>query len=137
MTFRLAALALLTVVILGPAHGAALTQAEAVFLGELVTAATVLERRCSGYEANGAGGVQRGAKLLGSPAAAMAMISAYDAAIKANDSEPYDATKFRAEVSDASRDISSRVRAHLTKHPREACAEYGDRSVSHGLLRRY
>jgi hypothetical protein len=43
----------------------ALTDAEATFLDQLVTAATVLERRCTGYEVNGTGGVQLGAQLLG------------------------------------------------------------------------
>jgi hypothetical protein len=43
----------------------------------------VLEQRCTGYEVNGAGGVQYGASILGSPNAAMAMIDAFDAAIAA------------------------------------------------------
>ena len=60
-----------------------------------------LEQRCTGYEVNGAGGVQLGARLLGSPDAAMAMIGAYDAAIKALDGQAYDTSKFRPEVTEA------------------------------------
>ncbi len=83
----------------GPARAAALSDAEATFLDQLVTASVVLEQRCDGYEVDGAGGVQLGARLLGSPEAAMAMIDAYAAAIKARDGETYDPGKFRPEVS--------------------------------------
>ncbi len=67
----------------------------------------------------------------------MAMIDAYDAAIKAHDGENYDTGKFRPEVSEAAGKISNRVRADLMNSPKEACADYGDTSVAHGLLRRY
>ncbi len=97
----------------------------------------MLEQRCSGYEANGAGGVQLGAGLLGSPDAAMAMIAAFDAAIKAHDGNDYDRFKFRPEVSEAAGETFSRVRADLIKSPKAACADYGDTGVTRGLLRRY
>jgi hypothetical protein len=116
---------------------ATLTDAEATFLDQLVTAAAVLVRQCTGYEANGIGGVQQGARLLGSPEAAMAMIAAYDAAIKAHDGEDYDPSKFRPEVFEAASKTSNRVLATLRKNPEAACADYGDTSVAHGLLRRH
>ena len=84
MKIKLSAIALLAVIMPGQARAATLTDAEATFLDQLVTAAAVLEQRCTGYEVNGAGSVQLGARLLGSPDAAMAMINAYDAAIKAH-----------------------------------------------------
>ena len=90
MKIKLSVIALLAMS--GPvqARAATLTDAEATFLDQLVTAAAVLAQRCTGYEVNGAGGVQRGARLLGSPDAAMAMINAFDAAIKAHDGQDYD-----------------------------------------------
>jgi hypothetical protein len=97
----------------------------------------VLERRCTGYEVNGVGGVQLGARLLGSADAAMAMIAAYDAAIKAHDGEDYDPSKFRPEVFEAANKTSNRVRADLIKNPKAACADYGDTSAARGLLKRY
>lgn len=121
----------------GLARAATLGDAEAVFLDQLVTASVVLEQRCDGYEADGVGGVQLGARLLGSPDAAMAMIDAYAAAIKARDGESYDPGKFRPEVSDAAARTFKRVRADLISDPKRTCAEYGDAGVDRGLLRRY
>ena len=137
MKLKLSAIALLTMIMPAQARTATLTDAEATFLDQLVTAATVLERRCTGYEANGVGGVRLGARLLGSADAAMAMIGAYDAAIKAHDGKDYDPSKFRPEVSEAASKTSNRVLAALTKNPEAACANYGDTSVAHGLLRRH
>jgi hypothetical protein len=137
MKLKLYALALLAMIMPVQARAATLTGAEATFLDQLVTAAAVLEQRCIGYEANGAGGVQLGARLLGSTDAAMAMIGAFDAAIKAHDRSDYDSTKFRPEVLEAASETSRRVRADLLKNPGAACAHYGDSSVSSGLLRRY
>jgi hypothetical protein len=137
MKLKLSALALLAMIAPAQARAATLTDAEATFLGELVTAGTVLERRCPGFEANGAGGVRLGARLLGSPDAAMAMINAYDAAIKAHDGTSYDVSKFRPEVSEAAGKISNRVRSDLIKHPTAACAHYGDAAAARGLLRRH
>ena len=137
MKLRLSAIALLAMIMPAQARTATLTDAEATFLDQLVTAATVLERRCTGYEVNGIGGVQLGANLLGSTDAAMAMINAYDAAIRAHDGNDYDPSKFRPEVSEAASETSNRVRAALMKNPKAACADYGDTSVAHGLLRRY
>ena len=134
MKFRLSAIALLAIIV--PAQ-AALTEAEATFLDQLVTAAAVLEQRCTGYEVDGASGVQHGARLLGSADAAMAMIGAFDAAIKAHDRDAYDPSKFRPEVYEAAGKTSKRVRADLIKNPKAACADYGDTSVERGLLRRY
>jgi hypothetical protein len=90
MKLKLSAIALLAMIVPGPARAASLSDAEAAFLDQLVTASVVLEQRCDGYEVDGAGGVQLGARLLGSPEAAMAMIDAYAAAIKARDGETYD-----------------------------------------------
>ncbi|WP_228749146.1 hypothetical protein [Bradyrhizobium sp. BR 10261] len=121
----------------GPSRAAALSDAEATFLEELVTASVVLEQRCVGYEVDGAGAVQLGARLLGSTDAAMTMIDAYSAAIKARDGESYDPGKFRAEVSEAAAKTFRRVRADLIRNPNRACADYGDAGVDRGLLRRY
>ena len=118
-------------------RAATLTAAEATFLDQLVTAGTVLAQRCTGYEEFGADGVQRGAELLGSPEAAMAMIAAFDAVIKAHDGNDYDPSKFRPEVFEAASKTSNRVLAALTKNPKAACADYGDTSVTNGLLRRH
>jgi hypothetical protein len=137
MNLKLSAIALLAVMIPAQARSATLTDAEAAFLDQLVTAATVLGQRCTGYEVNGAGGVQQGARLLGNPNAAMAMIAAYDAAIKAHDGQDYDPSKFRPEVFDAASKTSKRVLAALMKNPEAACADYGGTSVAYGLLRRY
>jgi len=136
MKLKLSAIVLVAIL---PAHGRAaiLTDAEATFLDQLVTAAAVLEQRCTGYEVNGAGGVQYGASILGSPNAAMAMIDAFDAAIKAHDGNAYDPTKFRAEVLEAAGKTFKQVRADLIKNPKAACADYGETSVGHGLLTRY
>ncbi|MCP1768058.1 hypothetical protein [Bradyrhizobium japonicum] len=124
-------------IVSGPARAAALSDAEATFLDQLVTASGVLEQRCDGYEVDGAGGVQLGARLLGSPEAAMAMIDAYAAAIKARDGESYDPGKLRPEVSDAAAKTFRRVRTDLVRDPKRACADYGDAGVDRGLLRRY
>ena len=67
----------------------------------------------------------------------MAMIGAFDAAIKAHDGNDYDPSKFRPEVSEASGKTFNQVRADLIKNPKAACADYGDTSVARGLLRRY
>ena len=67
----------------------------------------------------------------------MAMIAAYDAAIKAHDGSDYDSSKFRPEVFEAASKTSNRVLAALMKNPEAACADYGDTSVAHGLLRRH
>src|SRR6202035_2977042 len=135
MKLKLSGIALLAMTMPAQTRTTTLTDAEATFLDQLVTAATVLERRCTGYEVNGIGGVQLGARLLGSVDAAMAMIGAYDAAIKAYDCKDYDPGKFRPEVSEAAGTTSNRVRAALMKNPEAACADYGDTSVAHGLLR--
>ena len=135
MKFKLSAIALLAMIV--PAQARTLTDAEATFLDQLVTAATVLEQRCTGYEVDGVSGVRLGARLLGSADAAMAMIGAYDAAIKAHDRNAYDPGKFRPEVYEAAGKTSNRVRADLIKNPKAACADYGDTSVERGLLRRY
>jgi hypothetical protein len=137
MKLKLSALALLAMIVPAQTRTATLTDAEATFLDELVTAAAVRVRQCTGYEANGVGGVQRGAELLGSPEAAMAMIAAYDAAIKAYDGEDYDRSKFRPEVFEAASKTSKRVLAALKKNREVACADYGGASVGHGLLRRH
>ena len=130
-------IALLAMIVPGQARAEMLTDAEAAFLDQLVTAAAVLEQRCTGYEVDGAGGVRLGARLLGSPDAAMAMIAAYDAAIKAQFGNDYDPAKFRPEVSKASSQTSRRLKADLVKDPKAACADYGETSVERGLLRRY
>ncbi|MDI3564165.1 hypothetical protein [Bradyrhizobium sp. Arg816] len=135
--FKLPAVAMLAMIVSGPARAAALSDAEATFLDQLVTASVVLEQRCDGYEVDGAGGVQLGARLLGSPEAAMAMIDAYAAAIKARGGESYDPGKFRPEVREAAGKTFRRVRADLIRDPKRACADYGDASVDRGLLRRY
>ncbi|MET3364417.1 hypothetical protein ABIF60_005812 [Bradyrhizobium japonicum] len=101
MRIKLSAVAMIATIVSGPAQAAALTDAEATFLDQLVIASVVLEQRCDGYEVDGSSSVQLGARLLGSPDAAMAMIDAYAAAIKARDGESYDPRKFRPEVSDA------------------------------------
>jgi hypothetical protein len=137
MKLELSAIALLAMILPAQARAATLTDAEATFLDQLVTAAAVLEQRCTGYEVNGAGGVQLGARLLGSTDAAMAMIGAFDAAIKAHDRSDYDSTKFRPEVFQAASETSRRVRADLIRNPDAACARYGDSGVTSGLLRRY
>ena len=137
MKLKLSAIALLAMITSAPARAATLTDAEATFLDQLVTAAAVLEQRCTGYEVDGTGGVQAGASLLGSPNAAMEMIAAYDAAIKANDGNTYDPTKFRPEVFEAATQTFKRLQAELIKNPKEACADYGNAGVSNGLLRRY
>ncbi len=138
MKLKLSAIALLAMIMPAQTRAATLTDAEATFLDQLVTAATVLVvRQCTGYEANGVGGVQRGAQLLGSPEAAMAMIAAYDAAIKAHDGNDYDPSKFRPEVFEAASKTSNRVLAALMKNPEAACADYGNTSVAYGLLRRH
>jgi hypothetical protein len=136
MSYKLSVIMLLAIL---PTHAraATLTDAEATFLDQLVTAAAVLEQRCTGYEVNGTGGVQHGARLLGSPNAAMAMIDAFDAAIKAHDGNDYDPSKFRPEVSEAAGKTWNQVRADLIKNPKAACAEYGETSVERGLLRRF
>lgn len=118
-------------------RAASLTAAEAEFLDQLVTAAAVLEQRCPGFEANGAGGVQHGARLLGSANAAMDIIGAFDAAIKAHDGEHYDRTRFRPEVAEAAGKTFTQVRAELIQNPKAACADHGEAGVARGLLRRY
>ena len=137
MKLKLFAIALLAMIMPAQMRAATLTDAEATFLDQLVTAAAVLEQRCIGYESNGAGGVQLGARLLGSTDAAMAIIGAFDAAIKVYDGKDYDPSKFRPEVSEAAAKTFKRLKADLIKNPTEACAEYGDASLTRGLLRRY
>jgi len=137
MKIRMSAVAVLAILLPGSAGAATLSDAEATFLDQLVTASVVLEQRCDGYEVDGSGGVQLGARLLGSPEAAMAMIDAYAAAIKARDGESYDPGKFRPEVSDAAGETFRRVRTDLIRNPKRACADYGETSVERGLLRRY
>lgn len=137
MKIKPSAIVLLAMIASGPARTATLTDGEATFLDELVIAGAVLEQRCTGYEVNGSGAVQLGARLLGSPDAAMAMINAYDAALKAHHGQDYDPGKFRLEVSEVAGERSERIKAALIKNPKEACADYGDSSVSRGLLRRY
>ncbi len=136
MKLKLSAIVLLAIL---PAHAraATLTAAEAEFLEQLVTAAAVLEQRCTGYEVDGTGGVRYGARLLGNPNAAMAMIDAFDAAIKAHDGQAYDFSKFRPQVSEASGRTFKQVRAELVRNPKAACASYGDAGVERGLLRRF
>jgi hypothetical protein len=137
LKITLSVVAMLATIVTGPLQAATLSDAEATFLDQLVTASVVLEQRCDGYEVDGAGGVQLGARLLGSPEAAMAMIDAYAAAIKARDGESYDPGKFRPEVSEMAGKTFRRVRADLIRDPKSACADYGDASVDRGLLRRY
>jgi hypothetical protein len=137
MKLKLSVIAVIAMIVPGPAQAAALSDVEAVFLAQLVTASAVLEQRCDGFEVDGAGGVQRGARLLGSPEAAMAMIDAYAAAIKARDGESYDPGKFRPEVSEAATKTFRRVRTDLIRDPKGACADYGNAGVDSGLLRRY
>src|SRR5947209_5992869 len=137
MKIKLPLVAMIATVVSEPARAATLSDAEATFLDQLVTASAVLEQRCVGYEVDGAGGVQLGARLLGSPGAAMAMIDAYAAAIKARDGESYDPAKFRPEVSDAAGNTFKRVRGDLIRSPKGACANYGDAGVDGGILRRY
>ena len=137
MKFALTVFAVLALIVSGSVRAAPLSDAEATFLDQLVTAAAVVGQRCVGYEADGAGGVQLGARLLGSPNAAMAMIDAFSAAIKAHDGESYDPGKFRPEVFDAASMTIKRVLADLDRDPQGACASYGDASVDRGLLRRY
>ncbi|MBR0775138.1 hypothetical protein JQ625_09850 [Bradyrhizobium diazoefficiens] len=141
MKTRLPAAAMLAMtvpgIMSGPARAATLNAAEATFLDQLVTASVVLEQRCAGYEVDGAGSVKLGARLLGSPDAAMATIDAYAAAIKARDGASYDPGKYRPEVSEMAAQTFRRVRADLIKDPTGACARYGDASVDRGLLKRY
>jgi hypothetical protein len=137
MKIKLSAIALLALIVSGQARAAMLTDAEATFLDQLVTAAAVLNQRCTGYEVNGTGGVQHGARLLGSPDAAMAMIDAFDAAIKAHDGDNYNLNKFRPEVFEAASKTSKRLQADLIKNPEGACTDYGESSVAGGLLKRY
>jgi hypothetical protein len=137
LKITLSAVAMLAMIVSEPARAGALSDAEATFLDQLVTASVVLEQRCDGYEVDGAGGVQLGARLLGSPEAAMAMIDAFSAAIKAHDGESYDPGKFRPEVFEAASKTIKRVLAELIKDPKGACADYGDASVDRGLLKRY
>ncbi|MGY3239147.1 hypothetical protein ACVWZ4_000236 [Bradyrhizobium sp. USDA 4472] len=137
MKIKLSVVITLAALVSGSSQAATLSDAEATFLDQLVTASAVLEQRCVGYEADGAGGVQLGARLLGTPNAAMAMIDAYSAAITARNGESYDPGKFRPEVSDAAGKTFSRVRTDLIRNPERACADYGSASVDRGLLRRY
>jgi hypothetical protein len=136
MKLKLSAIALLAMIMPAQTRAAALTDAEATFLDQLVSAGAVLTRQCSGYEVNGADGVRRGAMLLGSVEAAMAMIDAFDAAIKAHDGNAYDPRKFRPEVFEAAGKTSNRILADMMNDPEAACADYGDASVANGLLRR-
>jgi hypothetical protein len=137
MKIKLSAIPLIAMIVSGQARAAMLTDAEATFLNQLVTAAAVLNQRCTGYEVNGTGGVQLGARLLGSTDAAMAMIDAFDAAIKAHDGNDYNPSKFRPEVLEVASKTSKRLQADLIKNPEEACTDYGESSVAQGLLRRY
>ena len=137
MKIKLPAVAVLATLVSEPSRAGTLSEAEAIFLDQLVTASVVLEQRCDGYEVDGSGSVRLGARLLGSPEAAMAMIDAYGAAIKAFDGEAYDSGKFRPEVFEAAAGTFRRVRTELIRNPKRACADYGDASVDRGLLRRY
>jgi hypothetical protein len=137
MKIKLSAIPLIAMIVSGQARAAMLTDAEATYLDQLVTAAAVLNQRCTGYEVDGTGGVQLGARLLGSTDAAMAMIAAFDAAIKAHDGNDYNPSKFRPEVLEATSKTSRRLQADLIKNPEEACTDYGESSVAQGLLRRY
>ncbi|QAU48296.1 hypothetical protein [Bradyrhizobium guangzhouense] len=137
MKFKWSVVVPLALIATAPARTAPLSDAEATFLDQLVTAAAVVGQRCIGFEADGAGGVQLGARLLGSPKAAMAMIDAFSAAIKAHDGESYDPGKFRPEVFEAASKTIKRVLADLDRDPKGACTEYGDASVDRGLLKRY
>lgn len=137
MNVKLPAVAVLALIVSAPAQAATLSEAEATFLDQLVTASVVLEQRCGGYEVDGSGSVQLGARLLGSPDAAMAMIDAYASAIKAHDGESYDPGKFRPEVAEAARRTFRRIRTDLIRNPKRACADHGESSVARGLLRRY
>src|SRR3954463_2829510 len=125
MKRKLSAIMLLAIL---PTHAraATLTDTEAIFLDQLVTAAAVLEQRCTGYEVNGTGGVQYGARLLGSPDAAIAMIDAVDAAIKAHDGNDHDPSKFRVELSEAAGKKWNQIRTDLIKSPSAACTDYGE-----------
>ena len=67
MKIKMSAVAVLAILMPGSARAATLSDAEATFLDQLVTASVVLEQRCDGYEVDGSGGVQLGARLLGSP----------------------------------------------------------------------
>ncbi len=58
MKLKLSAIVVLAISLSAPARAATLTDAEATFLDQLVTAGAVLAQRCTGYEVNGAGGVQ-------------------------------------------------------------------------------
>ena len=62
MKIKLSVVAMLATIVpgvmSGSARAAALSDAEATFLDQLVTASVVLEQRCDGYEVDGAGGVQ-------------------------------------------------------------------------------
>jgi hypothetical protein len=136
MKLKLPAIALLAMIMPTQTRGATLTDAEATFLDQLVTAGAVLSQQCPNYEIDGAGMVQRGAQLLGNPEAAMAMIAAVDAAIKAHDGEPYNSAKFRPEVFEAASQTARRVLAELKKDPDTACVDFGDTSVANGLLER-
>lgn len=137
MKIKLSIVAMLVTIASGRSRATTLSDAEATFLDQLVTASAVLEQRCVGYEVDGAGGIQLGARLLGSPNAAMAMIDAFSAAIKAHDDESYDPGKFRPEVFEAASKTFKRVRTDLIGDPKGACADYGDSSVDRGLLLRY
>ena len=137
MRIKLLAVAAIAMMVSEPSQAGTLTEAEATFLDQLVVASVVLEQRCDGYEVDGSGSVQLGARLLGSPDAAMAMIDAYAAAIKARDGESYDPAKFRPEVADAAASTFRRVRTELIRNPDRACADYGHASADRGLLRRY
>jgi len=137
MKFKLSVVAMFATMVSGPLRAATLSDAEAAFLDQLVTASVVLEQRCDGYEVDGSRSVQLGARLLGSPEAAMAMIDAYAAAINARDGESYDPRKFRPEVAEAATRTFRRVRTDLIRNPKGACPDYGDASVDRGLLRRY
>ncbi|WP_426610174.1 hypothetical protein [Bradyrhizobium sp. McL0616] len=118
MKIKLSAITLLAMIVPGQARTAMLTDAEAAFLDQLVTAAAVLEQRCLGHEVSGTGGVQLGATLLGSTDAAMAMINACDAAIKAHDGRGYDPNKFRPKVSEVNTKASRRIQEDLIKNPK-------------------
>ena len=137
MKIKLSAVAILAMILSEPSQAGTLSDAEATFLDQMVIASVVLEQRCDGYEVDGSGSVQLGARLLGSPDAAMAMIDAYAAAIKARDGESYDPGKFRPEVSEMAGNTFRRVRTDLIRNPQRACADYGKTSVERGLLRRY
>ena len=67
MRIKLSTVAAIAMMVSEPSQAGTLTEAEATFLDQLVVASVVLEQRCDGYDVDGSGSVQLGARLLGSP----------------------------------------------------------------------